>query len=129
MTDPALRAGRWRFTAKDDVEAYSDRWWTFDPMALIRLKGRELIRIEDMIGMPIPVMLEKLQERTTLGQLAAMWVSMRQAGHEVAWDEFDVTVWTTEWEAVSAETPLDSGPAPAPDESSSSEPATESATS
>jgi len=124
-----LNPARWRFTAKADVEAYGDRWWTFDPVALVQLGGRRLIEIEDTIGMPIVVMLEKLDERATIGQFAALWVSMHLAGHTVAWDEFDVAVFTTVWEAVPAETPLDSGEVLEMDASSSPEPATESATS
>jgi hypothetical protein len=124
-----LKPARWRFTAKDDVEAYGDRWWTFDPIALIRLRARELMKIEETIGMPIVVMLRKLVERTTLGQFATMWVSMHMAGHPVVWDEFDPTVFTTEWEAVSDEAPLGSGPDPEPAGNSSPEQPTESATS
>lgn len=120
---------RWKFTAKDDVEAYGERWWVFDPAALVRLKARELMQIEETIGMPIVVMLEKLDARTTLGQLAAVWVSMRMAGHSVEWASFDPTVYLTVWEEVPAEAPLDSGPDPAPDGNSSPEPLTESATS
>lgn len=128
MAFSQLEPARWKFTAKADVEAYGDRWWTFDPVALVQLGGRKLIEIEDTIGMPIIVMLEKLDERATIGQFTALWVSMHLAGHTVAYDEFDVAVFTTVWEAVPA-APLDSGEAPAADENSLAEPATESATS
>lgn len=118
---------RWKFTAADDVAAYGDRWWTFDPAALVALKARELIQIEETVGMTIVEMLEKLDDRATVGQLAAVWVSMRMAGHPVAWEEFDPTVYLTVWEAVPA--PLDSGEAPETAESSSPERVMESATS
>jgi len=120
---------RWKFTAVDDVAAFGDRWWMWDGRALIRLKGRELIGIEETIGMSIADLLEKLDQRTTLGQLGALWLSMHMAGHEVVWADFDPTVYLTVWEEVPAEPPLDSGQDPEPDASSSPEPATESATS
>lgn len=120
---------RWKFTAADDVAEYGDRWWTFDGQALLRRKARELMQIEETIGMPIADLLEKLDERTTLGMLGALWLSMHSAGHPVAWAEFDPTVYLTVWEEVPAETPLDSGQDPEPAASSSPEPATESATS
>lgn len=129
MAIDQLRPARWKFTAADDVAAYGDRWWTFDAPALIRLKARELMKIEETIGMPIVTMLRKVREETTVGTFAALWVSMHMAGHEVAWDEFDPTVFLTVWEAVPDEAPLDSGADPETDESSSTEPPTESATS
>jgi len=120
---------RWKFTAEDDVAAYGDRWWTWDEVALSRLKARRLIEIEETIRLRFVDLIEKVHDKSTLGQLAALWVSMHVAGHPVAWDDFDPTVFTTVWEPVSDETPLDSGPDPAPDENSSPEPLTESATS
>lgn len=120
---------RWRFTDVDDIAAYGDRWWIWNPAAVSRLPARQLIEIEEAIGIPWLAVLEQQQGRTTLGALAALWISMHQAGTTVAWDEFSPLVFTTEWEEVPAEPPLDSGAAPTPDSSSSPAPATESATS
>jgi hypothetical protein len=121
---------RWKFTAEADVAAYGDRWWTWDEVALTRLRGRQLIEIEETLGRRFVDLIERVHDKSMWGQFAALWVSMHVAGHPVEWAEFDPIVLTTVWEAVPDETPLDSGEdQPTPESSSSPEPATESATS
>lgn len=120
---------RWKFTAEADVAAYGDRWWTWDEPAVSRLRARQLIEIEETIGMRVVDVVQRMHDKETVGILAALWISMHVGGHTVPWAEFDPFVFTTVWEPVPTESPLDPGADPEPDSSSSPEPATESATS
>lgn len=119
---------RWRFTEPADVEAYGDQWWRWDPAAVSRLPARQLIAIEEAIDIPWVTVIAAQRARTTLGVLAALWISMQQAGTTVPWGEFNPLVFTTEWEDIE-EAPLDFGGDPTTDSDSSPAPATESATS
>lgn len=120
---------RWRFTDDDDVAAYGDRWWTWDEAAVARLRGRELIAIEETIGKRLLDVLLELREEDTYAIMVALWVSMRLADHPVGWDDFNPVVLLVTWEAAPA-APLDSGEAPPrPASDSSPEPTAESATS
>lgn len=120
---------RWRFTDEDDVAAYGDRWWPWDEPALTRLRGRDQIALEELVGMPLPHVIDGFHNDRTLCKMAAMWISMHQEGHPVRWDkDFNPFVLTTDWEEVPA-VPLGSGEDPTPDSDSSPQPTTESATS
>jgi hypothetical protein len=125
---PALR---WRFTEVADIEAYGDGWRIYDEAVLNRLPGRDLIAIEEAIdGTPVRKVMREFREGSTLGQMAAMWITLHREGHEVTWPDFNPVVFASDWEVVRAD-PLDSGEDPKPD-SASSDPATpseESATS
>lgn len=121
---------RWKFDAAEDVAAYGDRWWTWDEPALARLRARQLIEIEETIGMRVVDVIEKVHDKETVGLLAALWISMHLDGHTVAWGDFDPFVFATVWGAVPDEGPLDSGEdQPTPESPSSPEPETASATS
>lgn len=126
---------RWRFTDPGDVAAHGDRWWPWDERGTItRLDARKLIEIEEIIGIPLPAVIDGLRSSATLASIAAMWISMRLEGHHVQWSEFYPIALVVEWEAA-PKAPLDSGKAASsgeavtPDSPSSSEPAAESATS
>jgi hypothetical protein len=119
---------RFQFTDADDVAAYGDGWWVWDEVAVSRLKGRELVALEEAVDMPLLTVLEGLRGRTTLANMAAMWIALHRGGHKVAWADFNPVVFATPWEPVPA-APLDSGAAPAPDSGSSTAPSTESVSS
>jgi hypothetical protein len=113
---------RFRFKEADDVATYGDRWWLWDEAAVLGLKGRELIAIEETVG-PVLALLRGLRQDdpSTLVTMAVMWIAMTRAGREVAWDDFNPVVFTAEWEQAPAG-PLDGGEAPAPDSNSSTAP-------
>lgn len=121
---------RFRFLDEQDVAAYGDRWWVWDEDDLARIRGRELIALEEVIDMPLLKVRREIRESNTLATMAAMWVAMHRAGHPVAWADFNPAVQLATWEAV-PETPLVSGedPAPASDSSTIPAPSPESATS
>lgn len=124
-----MAALRFRFTDEQDIAQYGDRWWVWDEASLTRLRGRDLIALEDELDMPLLRLRQLRQMGSTLGAMAAMWVAMHRAGTKVGpWADFNPLVNLVVWEVV-PEVPLESGgdPAPAPD--SSTAPSTESASS
>lgn len=119
---------RFRFTDEQDIAQYGDGWWAWDEGDLTRLRGRELIALEDALDMPLLRLRQLRQVGSTLGVMAAMWVAMHRAGTEVVWADFNPMVNLAVWEAV-PEVPLVSGGDPEPALDSSPTPNTESATS
>lgn len=121
---------QFRFTDEQDIAAYGDRWWPWDEADLARIRGRELIALEEEIDIPLWQVRRDLRTGSTLATMAAMWIAMHRAGHAVAWADFNPAVSLSDWE-VAPEAPLASGEAPAPDSGSSMTPppSPESATS
>jgi hypothetical protein len=118
-----LRVLRFRFTEEQDVAAYGDSWWVWDEKELARLRGRELIALEELIDMPLFEVRRLMRIGSTLGTMAAMWVALHRAGHPGlgTWADFNPAASLTTWEAV-PEVPLVSGEAPAPGSGSSTAP-------
>lgn len=124
---------RFRFTDPDDVAAYGDRWWVWDEAAALRLRGRDLIAVEEQTGVPLRAAIRLSREDAAIGNLVVMWTALHLGGSTVKWADFDPIPYATDWERVPEEPapgPFDSGEAPLTEPSASStEPATESATS
>lgn len=124
---------RFRFVDADDVAAYGGGWWVWDETGLTRIRGRELIALEEAIDTPLLAVMRdlhgaKFDAATIAATMAAMWIGMHRAGHPIAWSEFNPAVLLTEWQEV-PEAPLDSGGDPMPDSGSSAPQTAESATS
>lgn len=122
---------QFRFTDEQDVAAYGDGWWVWDEADLARIRGRELIALEEEIDIPLYRVMRDLRTGSTLAGMAAIWIAMKRAGGPAgAWADFNPAVSLVTWEAA-PEAPLASGEAPAPDSDSSTTPlpSPESATS
>lgn len=109
---------RFRFTDEQDVAAYGVGWWVWDEADLARIRGRELIALEEEIDVPLWQVRRDLRTGATLATMAAMWIAMHRAGRAVVWADFNPAVSLATWEAV-PEPPLASGEDPAPDSGSS----------
>lgn len=126
---------QFRFTEAEDVAAYGDQWWTWDEAAVARLRGRQLIALEEAVGMTLVDVFGGVHRDATAEKMAAMWIALHLAGHKVAFDDFNPAVMLATWELVPEEPapgPLDGdsgGAPPTPDSGSSPEPTAESATS
>lgn len=118
-----LRVLRFRFTEEQDVAAYGDGWWVWDEKELARLRGRELIALEELIDMPLFEVRRLMRIGSTLGTMAAMWVALHRAGHPGlgTWADFNPAPSLATWEAV-PEVPLVSGEDPEPGSGSSTAP-------
>lgn len=113
---------RFRFRDPDDIAAYGDGWFVWDEIAVLGLKGRELIALEETVGPVLAVLRGRHQkDQSTLATMAAMWIAMTRAGRKVAWDDFNPVVFATQWE-VAPPDPLAGGGAPVPDSDSSTVP-------
>lgn len=124
-------AARFRFTDPEDVAAYGDGWWVWDWEDLARIRGRELIELEEQIDMPLVVVRRDMPTGSTMATMAAMWIAIGRAGGPAgAWDSFNPAVNLATWERV-PEVPLESGGDQESDSDSSTTPAPspESATS
>jgi hypothetical protein len=119
---------RFRFTDEADVATYGGDWWVWDEVELTRLPAREIIALEEVVGMPLVAVIQGSHRNTTRGTLAAMWIAMHRGGHDVAWADFNPAALLAEWAEVPAETPLGSGedPTPGSDSSKALPPSTES---
>lgn len=110
---------KFRFVDEADVATYGDGWWVWNEVELTRLPAREIIALEDAVGMPLVVVIRHARLGMTSGVLAAMWIAMHRGGHDADWDDFNPAALLAEWREVSYERPLDSGEDPAPDSDSS----------
>ena len=120
---------RFRFTDAEDVALYGDGWWVWDETEVSRLRGREMIALEEATDVPLLAVFRGLRKESTLANMAALWIAMHRSGHPVKWADFNPVVPSVEWDEVPAAAPLESGEAPAPDSGSSQAPSVESATS
>lgn len=122
---------RFRFTAEADAATYGADWWVWDEAEVTRLPARELIALEEAVGMPLVAAIRGFHQDRAHATLAVMWIAMHRAGRKVAWTDFNPAALLADWQEVPAEAPLDSGEDPAPDSASLTAPpeSQESATS
>lgn len=106
---------RFRFHP-DDREAYGDGWTVYDEGLVARLPVRELIEIEQHIGMSVATMIVRARANMTDANLAALWVARRAAGDDRPFEGFEPLVLLVEWEPVLATADADP---PASDSSTS----------
>lgn len=120
---------RFRFTDEQDIAAYGDGWWLWDETEVSRLRGREMIDLEEATDVPLLAVFRLLRKESALANMAAMWIALHRGGHPVKWADFNPIIPLVEWDEVPATAPLDSGEAPAPDSDSSPAPSMESVSS
>ena len=112
---------RFRFLDEQDIADYGGDWWVWDEDEIARIRGRDLIALEEQIGMSLRRVRRGLREDSTLATMAAMWIALHRTGHPVAWDQFNPAVQLAMWEVV-PEVPLASGEDPVSDSDSSTTP-------
>src|SRR5687767_4881665 len=80
----ALGPVKFRFTDPEDIKLYGERWYTFDESELIRMRARDLITLEQEMGMPVVDVMNGARMHSTLGDLGAAWIGVRAADPKVA---------------------------------------------
>lgn len=102
-----------RFTEPADVELYGDDWFTYDELMLVTTPARDLMRLEAQLGLPLVDVMAGVRASSVLGDTAAAWVALHQAGRDVPWESFTPAIMLAEWrkapEPVADEDPKDPG--------------------
>jgi hypothetical protein len=109
--DRAMDPLEFRFTDAEDIGKYGEGWFVFDEGYWLRLRARDLIELETMLGVPIVHMMNGFRSSTSLGDTAAAWLGVRAVDPARAgdFDEFNPLTNTIEWRKVKP------GKAPAPE--------------
>jgi len=105
----ALPPVEFRFTDPEDVAKYGDRWYRFAEGDVIRRRARDLIELEEQLGMTMIDTLNGMRMRTTLGELAVAWLGVREVDEDLAgeFDEFNPLTMLITWRPWQA--PVDEG--------------------
>ena len=75
-----------RFTDPQDVAKYGERWYTYDESTIVRMKAKELIKLESEIGYPLVSALNGYRRATVFGETFAAWYAVRLYDAELAGD-------------------------------------------
>jgi len=101
----ALPPAWFRFTDPEDQGKYGENWYRYDESAIMRKRGRDLVALENDLGMPLVSALNGFRESSTLGDLAATWLALREVDPARAgdFDEYNPITTLLEWTAASPE--------------------------
>jgi len=91
-----------RFTEPADVERYGSDWYTYNELVLVTTPARDLVRLEAELGMTLVDMMRGVRESSVLGDTAAAWVAMRQAGSDIPFESFSPAIMLAEWRTAPA---------------------------
>jgi len=80
--------------APEDREKYGDGWHTYSEMDIISLRGHELIKLESMIGVPMPSLMEAFRQDATYANMACCWIALGRPGE---WKDFNPLMMQVEW--------------------------------
>ena len=101
--------------APEDREKYGDGWHTYSEMAIISLRGQELMRLESVFGVPMPSVMEAFRQDATYANMACCWIALGQPGE---WKDFNPLIMQVEWRAKEDEPGKSPGPGSEPGQSS-----------
>lgn len=118
---------QFRFFEEQDIATYGDGWFVWDEDELARIRGRELVALEEQVDMPLFKIRRDLKavgtgSSNTLAAMAAMWIAIHRSDVDAGpWADFNPAVSLATWEVVPV-VPLESGEDPVPDSGSSTTP-------
>lgn len=97
--EKALGPVYFRFTDPDDAGKYGAGWFCYEEEKVLRKRGHQLIELETDLGMPMVSVMNGFRESTTLGDMAAAWLGVRERDISLAgdFDSFDPIVMAIEW--------------------------------
>lgn len=100
MAREYLRLG-FTFTDDDDVKAYGAGPHIYDEYRIVAMDARALVEIENMIGMPVAIMMNSVRASSAIGDMAGTWVALHLAGHPdlPAYPEYNPHTLLIEWSA------------------------------
>lgn len=96
---PSLRV---RFTEPADVAAFGEGWFIYDERAIVRKPARDLIAIEEEVGLAMPQIMNEMRRSSVMGDLAGAWIAVREQDAKLAgvFEDFSPLVMLMEWERV-----------------------------
>lgn len=86
--------------APEDREKYGDGWHTYSEMAIIGLRGHELIKLESTFGVPMPSLMQAFRLDHTYANMACCWIALGRPGE---FRDFDPLIMQVEWRAKEVE--------------------------
>jgi hypothetical protein len=93
---------RFRFTDPEDVARWGDRWYVYDEGAIVRTPARELVALEQELGMTVISAMNGFRDDSVLGNLAATWLAVRAVDPELAgpFDDFTPLIMLINYESI-----------------------------
>jgi len=82
--------------APEDREAYGGDWHTYSELDMISMRGRDLMQLEALFGVPMPDLMRAFRADATYATMAVAWIA---AGRPVEWREFNPLIMQLEWRA------------------------------
>lgn len=110
---------RVRFTQPEDIAIYGDGWFVYSERDITRKPARELVEIEQQIGVPLIDAMNDLRRSSVFGDLVGAWIAVREHDPKLAgeFEDFSPLIMFAEWEEVpkdegkgEGETPLSRPP-------------------
>lgn len=101
--DSLIKASRFRFTDPSDVEAYGSDWYVYNELAVINRPAREVMELEQEMGISVARAFTSFRRGETIGELAACWLALRIAGKSFSFRDFNPIVHLAEWEPIEEE--------------------------
>jgi hypothetical protein len=98
-----LKAVRFRFTDSTDVETYGSDWYVYNELGIINRPAREVMALEQEMGISVARAFTSFRLTETIGELAACWLALRLAGKSFSFQEFNPIVHLVEWEEIPEE--------------------------
>lgn len=94
--------------APEDQEKYGAGWHTHSELAIASMRGRELMELEALFGVPMPAIMDAFRKDATYANLACAWLACGRPGE---WKDFNPMIMLAEWRT--KETEVDAGKSPA----------------
>ena len=113
----ALGPVMFRFTDLEDVELYGNRWYRYSEEDLIRTRARDLMALEMELGTSVVNIMNGARMHSTLGDLAAAWIGVRNHDPELAgsFEKFNPLTLAIRWEHPDDVDEVDEGKAEEPE--------------
>src|SRR3954468_127533 len=86
--------------APEDREKYGDGWHTYSELAIISLRGHELMKLESTFGVPMPSLIQASRLDRTYANMACCWIALGRPGE---FKDFNPLIMQVEWRAKETE--------------------------
>jgi hypothetical protein len=102
-----LKPLRFRFTDAQDIADYGERWYIYDESAITSMRARDLMPLEQELGLPLADVMNGVRQSSIMGDMAGAWLALKldpEFGDKApAFADFNPVVMLLKWSAVPAE--------------------------